>query len=328
MNIKFSNFIYAIAVIGTLASCVPARQYDELKVRKATCDEENSKLRAENTNYTTQNKELTASLADLKREKEKLETDTTTLGNAQRRLSTLYNELNDSYEKLLRNNDRMMKDKNDETKKVINQLQMTQEELIKKQDELTAKEKKLNDLTEELKKREARVSELETVLRKKDEDVNNLKKMVSDALVGFENNGLTVTTKNGKVYVSMEEKLLFASGSTVVDKKGEEALNELGKVLEKNKDINVLIEGHTDNVPIAGGTMKDNWDLSVLRATSVVRILTKNKNIDPSRLTPAGRGPFLPVDSANTAEARRKNRRIEIILTPKLDELFKVIGEN
>lgn len=328
MNKKFLNLVGVITVITALASCVPARQYDEMKMRKATCDEENSKLRSENTNYSTQNKELTSSVADLRREKEKLETDTTTLGTAQRRLTSLYNELNDSYEKLLRNNDRMMKDKNDETKKVIGQLQMTQDELIKKQDELTAKEKKLNELTEELKKRESKVNELEAILNKKDEDVNALRKAVSDALVGFENNGLTITKKNGKVYVSMEEKLLFASGSTVVDKKGEEALKELGKVLEKNKDINVLIEGHTDNVPISGGTMKDNWDLSVLRATSVVRILTKNANIDPTRLTPAGRGPYLPVDTGNTAEARRKNRRIEIILTPKLDELFKVIGEN
>ena len=131
MNKKFLNLVGVITVITALASCVPARQYDEMKMRKATCDEENSKLRSENTNYATQNKELTSSVADLKREKEKLETDTTTLGTAQRRLTSLYNELNDSYEKLLRNNDRMMKDKNDETKKVIGQLQMTQEELIK-----------------------------------------------------------------------------------------------------------------------------------------------------------------------------------------------------
>ncbi len=328
MQIKSLHLAMAAIVIGALASCVPARQYDEMKMRKATCEEENSKLRTENTGFSTQNKELTASNTDLLREKQKLEADTTTLGNAQRRLTGLYNELNDSYEKLLRNNDRMIKDKSDETKKVIGQLQMTQDELIKKQDELAAKEKKLNELTEELKKREAKVNELESVLSKKDEDVNALKKAVSDALVGFENNGLTVTKKNGKVYVSMEEKLLFASGSTVVDSKGEQALKEIGKVLEKNKDINVLIEGHTDNVPISGGTMKDNWDLSVLRATSVVRILSKNSAIDPTRLTPAGRGSYLPVDEGNTPEARRKNRRIEIILTPKLDELFKVIGGN
>ncbi len=325
---KQINKVIAIGLVALLAACVPARQYDELKARKGNCDEENSKLRSENATYSTKNAELTSTLAELKKEKEKLEQDTLNLGTAQRRLTSLYNELNGSYEKLIANNDRLLESKSDETKKVISQLQMTQEELIKKQDALAKKEQELNQLTEELKKREARVNELESVLAKKDEDVNALKKAVSDALVGFENNGLTVTKKNGKVYVSMEEKLLFASGSTVVDSKGEGALKEIAKVLEKNVDINVLIEGHTDNVPISGGTMKDNWDLSVLRATSVVRILTKHANIDPTRLTPAGRGPYLPIDNGNSADARRKNRRIEIILSPKLDELFKVIGEN
>ncbi len=317
-----------LIIIASLAACVPARQYDELKARKGNCDEENSKLRSENASFSTKNAELTSTLADLKKEKAKLEQDTLNLGTAQRRLTSLYNELNGSYEKLIANNDRLLESKSDETKKVISQLQMTQEELMKKQDALAKKEQELNQLTEELKKREARVNELESVLAKKDEDVNALKKAVSAALVGFENNGLTITKKNGKVYVSMEEKLLFASGSTVVDSKGEGALKEIAKVLEKNVDINVLIEGHTDNVPISGGAIKDNWDLSVLRATSVVRILTKDANIDPTRITPAGRGPYLPVDNGNSADARRKNRRIEIILSPKLDELFKVIGEN
>lgn len=320
--------VITLIIVASLAACVPARQYDELKARKGNCDEENNKLRAENSSYSTKNNELTTTVADLRKEKEKLEKDTANLGTAQRRLTGLYNELNGSYEKLIANNDRLLESKTDETKKVIGQLQMTQEELIKKQDALSKKEQELTQLTEELKKREARVNELESVLAKKDEDVNALKKAVSAALVGFENNGLTVTKKNGKVYVSMEEKLLFASGSTVVDSKGEGALKEIAKVLEKNTDINVLIEGHTDNVPISGGAMKDNWDLSVLRATSVVRILVKHATIDPTRLTPAGRGPYLPVDNGNTADARKRNRRIEIILSPKLDELFKVLGEN
>jgi chemotaxis protein MotB len=139
---------------------------------------------------------------------------------------------------------------------------------------------------------------------------------------------LTIEQKNGKVYVSLEERLLFSSGSTVVDPKGEEALKQLGKVLAKDININVLIEGHTDNVPIKGGAIKDNWDLSVMRATSVVRILTKNDKIDPVRLTPAGRSEYLPIDPGNTAEARKKNRRIEVILTPKLDELLQVLETN
>ena len=164
------------------------------------------------------------------------------------------------------------------------------------------------------------------MLAAKDSAVNALRNSVANALLGYKDKGLTVEMKNGKVYVMMEERLLFATGSTVVDPKGVEAIRDLGKVLEKNGDINILIEGHTDNVPMNGsGEIKDNWDLSVMRATSVVKILMANSKINPVRLTAAGRGEFMPVDKANTAEARRKNRRIEVILTPKLDEILKLL---
>jgi chemotaxis protein MotB len=214
---------------------------------------------------------------------------------------------------------------------------MTQEELQKKQDalkimetDLNLKKKNLDELNAELVKREARVKELEDVLAKKDQAVNELKKKVSTALTGFEGNGLTVHLKNGKVYVSLEERLLFASGSIVVDPKGADAIKKVAKVLEQNPDISVLIEGHTDNVPFNGasGGIKDNWDLSVLRATSIVKIIAGSSKVDPTRLTAAGRGEFVPLDPANTAEARKKNRRTEIILTPKLDELLKAIETN
>lgn len=213
---------------------------------------------------------------------------------------------------------------------------MTQEQVLKKQDELkqlasvlNGQKKELDQLNEELKKREARVNELEQVLKSKDEAVNNLKKILSDALLGFEGKGLTITQKNRKVYVSMDESLLFASGSTNVEAKGAEALKKLAKVLEQNTDINILIEGHTDDVPMIGkGEIKDNWDLSVMRATSIVKIIIKNSKIDPKRLSAAGRGEYFPLDPSKTPEARKKNRRTEIILTPKLDELFKVLNTN
>ena len=207
-------------------------------------------------------------------------------------------------------------------------LEGTQEELQRKEDSLKLREKSITEMGEQLKLREEKVAELQRILDSKDSSAKALKETVTKALLGFNNNGLTVEQKNGKVYVSLEERLLFTSGSTVVDPKGEEALKQLGKVLEKDTDINVLIEGHTDNVPIKGGAIKDNWDLSVMRATSVVRILTKNDKINPMRLTPAGRSEFLPIDSGNTAEARKKNRRIEVILTPKLDELLNVLQSN
>ena len=156
--------------------------------------------------------------------------------------------------------------------------------------------------------------------------MNALRDIVSKALYGFEGQGLTVNIKNGKVYVSLEEQLLFKSGSTEVDSRGVDALKRLARVLEQNPEINIMIEGHTDDVPIRrGGTIKDNWDLSVLRATSIVRILLDGARIDPTRLTTSGRGEYLPVDPASSPEARRKNRRTEIILSPKLDELFKIL---
>jgi chemotaxis protein MotB len=156
--------------------------------------------------------------------------------------------------------------------------------------------------------------------------VNSLKRSVSEALTGFENQGLSVTQKNGKVYVSLDEKLLFPSGSTTVDPKGVAALKKLAGVLEKNPEISINIEGHTDDVPvIPGSNFRDNWDLSVLRATSIVRILLQGSSIDPKRLSVSGRGEFFPVDPSKTAEARQKNRRTEIILSPRLDELFKLI---
>jgi chemotaxis protein MotB len=181
---------------------------------------------------------------------------------------------------------------------------------------------------EAIKIKEDRVNELENVLAAKDSAMKELRNKVSDALLGFQDNGLSVSMKNGKVYVSLEERLLFESGSTVVDAKGVDALKKLAKVLEKEVDISVLIEGHTDNVPIKSATIKDNWDLSVLRATSILRIIASNSKVDPKRLTAAGRGEFLPIDKANTPDARKKNRRTEIILTPNLDELFQLINTN
>ena len=151
---------------------------------------------------------------------------------------------------------------------------------------------------------------LEDILKKKDEASNVLKKKLSEALFNFENKGLTITQKNGKVYVSMDESLLFASGKTAVEPKGVEALKNLAKVLEQNADINVMVEGHTDNVPMKGtGDIKDNWDLSVMRATSVTKILLGNASIDAKRITSAGRGEFFPIDIANTPEARKKKQK-------------------
>jgi chemotaxis protein MotB len=221
--------------------------------------------------------------------------------------------------------------------KLSSDLQTTQAALLKKQDELNAlaaqlakQKQSLDSLSTQLAARSARVSELENILKQKDQAAADLKKKLSDALGAFENKGLTITQKNGKIYVSMEENLLFASGKTDVQPKGVDALKSLAKVLDQNPDINIMVEGHTDDVPMKGsGDIKDNWDLSVMRATSVTKIiLGASPGITPSRITAAGRGEFFPLDPAKTPEARKKNRRTEIILTPKLDELLKVLGNN
>ena len=155
-----------------------------------------------------------------------------------------------------------------------------------------------------------------------------LKDAISKALVDFEGNGLTVEQRDGKVYVSLENKLLFESGSWNVGAKGKQAVNQLGSVLAQNPEIAVLIEGHTDDVPYGGnGPLKDNWDLSTKRATAIVEILRQNAQIDPKNLTAAGRGEFAPVATNSTAEGKAKNRRIEVILTPKLDEVTKLLND-
>ncbi len=238
-------------------------------------------------------------------------------------------ELNARVNQLLSGSDR-------ENAKLSGSLQKTREDLLKKQDELTELETQLNRqrkaldiLNEELKKREARVTELEDILKRKDDAVAALKRKLTEALLGFENKGLTITQKNGKVYVSMDESLLFASGKTEIEAKGLEALRHVAKVLEQNPEINMMVEGHTDDVPMNGkGEIKDNWDLSVMRATSITKIILNAGNINGNRITAAGRGEFFPIEKGSNSENRKKNRRTELILSPKLDELFKVLESN
>lgn len=186
----------------------------------------------------------------------------------------------------------------------------------------------INKLSEDLKRREARLKEVEEVLRKRDEATNALKNKLQQALLGFQESGLTVEIKNGKVYVSLTDKLLFDTGSIIIDDKGKQALQELAKVLNTQPDINIAVEGHTDNQKVGNmGQIKDNWDLSVMRATSVVRYLTETQSIKPDRLTATGKGQHQPIQEGNTAQDRSRNRRIEIVLSPKLDELYNLIQE-
>ncbi len=182
------------------------------------------------------------------------------------------------------------------------------------------------NLSADLRKREARLKEVEDILRKRDEASQALKNKLQQALLGFQNSGLSVEVRNGKVYVSLTDKLLFATGSIVIDDKGKLALAELAKVLKMQPEIHISVEGHTDDRRVINlGQIKDNWDLSVLRATSVVRFLTDQQGIENDRITATGKGQYQPLSTFDTPEARSTNRRIEIVLSPKLDELYDLI---
>ena len=193
---------------------------------------------------------------------------------------------------------------------------------------LTTTSGKVSQLSADLKKREARLKEVEDALHRRDEASNALRDKLQQALLGFQNSGLTVSIKDGKVYVSLADKLLFPSGSIVINENGKLALQQLAAVLNKEPEINIAVEGHTDDKKVINlGQIKDNWDLSVLRATSVCRYLTETENIDPHRLTATGKSQYQPVDPTDSNDARAKNRRIEIVLSPKLDELYNLIKQ-
>jgi chemotaxis protein MotB len=328
---------YTICIATLLLSaCVPQRLLEETKTKLASCETEVATTRKlsqdAESKLATANETLTKNIKDITG----LQRDTSIMASNLRLLQNKYDKLNFVNDQLLDKYNKMLVGSERDNAKLSGQLQLTQEQLLRKEDELKALEAKLNKqqqdldaISAQLKLREARVNELESILKKKDQATADLKKKLQDALFNFENKGLTITQKNGKVYVSMDESLLFASGKTAVEPKGVEALKNVAKVLEQNPDINILVEGHTDDVPMKGaGEIKDNWDLSVMRATSVTKILLQNSTTDAKRVTSAGRGEFFPIDASKTPEARKKNRRTEIILTPKLDELLKVLESN
>lgn len=185
----------------------------------------------------------------------------------------------------------------------------------------------LSQKMSELDERERTINELQDMINAQTERVQSLLNSVKDALLGFSTDELTIREKDGKVYVAMSDKLLFESGSARVDKRGKEALAKLAEVLNKQTDIDVYIEGHTDSKPINTAQFKDNWDLSVIRATSVVRILTKDYGVNPLQIQPCGRGEFMPVADNESADGRAKNRRTEIIMAPKLDKLYQMLNQ-
>lgn len=309
-----------------LFSCVPPTKFKTLQSEARTCEEENELLRAENERISVDIKEARSRLALIEDRLSQIGKDTIRWKNELHTLQNDYNQIDKDYQDLYEANQALIKGSGEEIRRLMSDLQETQKDLQAGQSELDGRRRDIEKMQAELEGRNAKLAELEKILNEQEETVAALTKSVSDALLGFEDQGLSVTQKAGKVYVSLDEQLLFSSGSTVVDQKGITALKNLARVLEQNTEITIMIEGHTDDVPVKSGSVyTDNWDLSVLRATAVVRILLEDSGIDPARITTAGRGQFQPVDPQTTTEARQKNRRTEIILSPKLDELYKLI---
>jgi chemotaxis protein MotB len=338
MSIKMVNFIkkFLILTIFLTGSCVPASHFQEMRNAKIRSEQERDKYLIDNKRMQVQITELETRLAIMDREIQQLLKDSTDRAQRLRNTNADHERIKRQFTELLEGQESILKGSARETTRLLQQIQTTQVELMEREDrlkemeaDLNKKERVLEGLARDLDKRNARLVELEGILFRQDSLVNALHNSISTALRGFEGKGLSVHERNGKVYVSLEEQLLFQTGSTVVDPNGIRALKDLAKALEANSDINIMIEGHTDDVPvIPGARMHDNWDLSVLRATSIVRILLEGSTIDPQRLMVAGRGEHIPLVAGKTADARRSNRRTEIILTPRLDELFRILETN
>lgn len=286
-------------VAFSLSSCVSNRVFNDLESRYAQLKD----------NYNRQTKSIETLQMELEELKELFRAKEETLSETQdslRAKKQSLEKLESSIELLKQNSESALK------------ARIAENEVLME---------KIADRENELADRMNRVEELEGLITRQKQAMVDLKKKLSDALLNFENKGLTVEARDGKVYVSMENKLLFSSGSWNVEPEGQRAISSLGDVLADNPDISILIEGHTDNVPYSGrGSLKGNWDLSTKRATSIVNLLLENPEILPQNLTAAGRGEYLPIAPNSTREGRAANRRIEVVLSPQLGEITQIIN--
>lgn len=319
------KIILGISALTLLVvSCVPAKKYNELVEREKLCSEELAKYKSSALAFEEAAATLETKVAVLSESVLQLRADTTALGQDYRTMTAKYNQLAEIIETLETNYDKLRLS----GARDVAQLQT---ELEAKRIELREKEERLDTLEEELKKkeaalleREARVMELEKLMRDQEAAAQLLKNKVALALNSFKDKGLKVEERNGKIYVSLEARLLFASGSISVEPEGKLALIDLAKVLESEKDLEIIVEGHTDTDKMAGNSHpKNNWELSVLRSTSVIAIMLDNSMMDPKQIMAAGRSEFIPVDPNDKA----KNRRIEVIISPNLNALYELISK-
>ncbi|WP_243473685.1 OmpA family protein [Winogradskyella sp. MH6] len=305
----------------TMTSCVSKKIYTELEDKYANLKKENRALSDEVETLSVDKNKLTNDLNSLQAAYDDAVKERDQLRSDYAATKTNLDNLKASYDALEKNSSAEIAKNAKKNRELLAQLEA-------KEQALAAENERLEKLKKELESRSQRVAELESVIAAKDANMRALKDAISKALTNFEGKGLTVEQRDGKVYVSMENKLLFESGSWYVGAQGKQAVKQLASVLADNPDIAILIEGHTDNVPYKGNAqLSGNWDLSTKRATAIVNILRENNAINPENLTAAGRGEYAPVASNDSAEGRAKNRRIEVILTPKLDEISKLLNE-
>lgn len=304
-----------------ITSCVSPKVYKDLEGKYNNLKKENRTLSNENETLSEAKNKAESSLKELQKNYEEAVSQRDKLQNDYNAIKSNYENLKASYGALEENSSASIAENAKKNRELLAQLEA-------KEQALASENSRLETLKKELENRSRRVEELESLIAAKDAAMTNLKNAISRALTDFEGKGLTIEQRDGKVYVSMENKLLFSSGSWSVGAEGRKAVQQLGNVLGDNPDIAVLIEGHTDNVPYTGsGQVKGNWDLSTKRATAIVQILRENNNIKPDNLTAAGRGEYAPIATNDTADGKAKNRRIEVILTPKLDEISKLLND-
>lgn len=319
------NLLLILTIGLVFSACVPLKKYQDLETNYNKCQEEQTAYKSSSLDYENRVKELETQLDLLNTNISTLINDTTELGNDYRMLQVEYDKIGEINKVLETKYASLQNNGSAESAKLINDLEGTRIELQRKEDRLNELEKELNARSRVLDEKEKKIKELEDIIAAKDEATRLLREKIAHALRGFEDKGLTIEEKNGRIYVRMEANLLFASGKTEVSTEGKGALIDLAKVLETQTDIGILVEGHTDSDALNSAKHPtDNWELSVLRATSVTKIMLENSNMDPKMITAAGRSEYHPVDPND----KSKNRRIEIIITPDLNELFELISAN
>lgn len=315
------------------SSCVTSRVHKDLQAKYADLEAECTKLRKDRDEAQATGEVAQATVEDLKSQLAKLRAEHAEQLQELDGIQKRYRDLNNSYEYLLENNNQLLASNQRENKKLVERLNNLQSALAAKEDSLSKEtdrllklDQSLQALSQAIQDREQRIAELESAMVRKDSTVEAVRKRLRDALRNFEGKGLTVEERQGKVYVSLENRLLFPSASWTVQAEGRKALEELAEVLAENSDLQVMVEGHTDADAFNGRTaVKDNWDLSVMRATSIVKVLVANPGVNKANVTAAGRSEYVPIADNESPEGKAKNRRTEIIIAPDLGELNKLL---